>query len=694
MSNELILEIGTEEIPALFLEESTVSFRDNIVRRFNDNSLEFENVEIFYTPRRITARVTGLLPEQKDRIIETFGPPSNIAYDDSGNPTKAAIGFARSQGVDIKDLTVTKRDKGEFLSFRKKIEGDRTTKVLKDLVPELIKSIPFRKSMRWGKEKVTFARPIRWLMCTYNNETIDFRIENVQSSSVTYGHRFLEDNSFEPGSWEDYVKGLRDRYVILDQSERKEMIAGKAKELADNLGGYIEEDNELLETVTNLVEYPVVLEGNFEQKFINLPDEVLTSVMKNHQKYFPVIDSGSGNIIPSFIFVCGSPVKDEQVVIRGNERVLRARLNDAEFFYTEDIKVPLIEKLEDLKDMVFISEIGNFYEKMERLETIATKLAGFCGKDENFKNDISRAARLCKIDLVSQMVFEFPELQGTMGKYYAANSKEKRSVATAIEEHYMPTGRDSSLPASQLGSLLSITDKIDNISSCFAAGLKPTGSADPYALRRQAIGIIQITLNNQFNFSINELINTAVEQINIDFDKGTCSKEVNDFLAERFKHLLIEKGFTNKVIDSVVSTGFRNIVDCFNRIKALEKFRKQKDFEELAIAFKRVVNIAKEKPDSELDTELFEHEAESDLYNSFLEIRRETEEHLKINNRIPDEQDYLGVLDSIKTLKEPVDKFFDSVMVMAEDKRLKNNRMALLSEIKDFFFRISDFSKI
>lgn len=694
MTNELILEIGTEEIPALFLEESTRSFRENITRKFTDYSLEFESVELYYTPRRITTRVTGLLPEQKDRIIETFGPPSNIAYDESGNPTKAAIGFARSQGVDVEDLTVTKRDKGEFLSYRKKLKGDRTRNVLKELIPELIKSIPFRKSMRWGKEKVTFARPIRWLMCTFNNEIIEFRIEGVKSSSVTHGHRFLSDNSFEPESWEDYVKGLRKRYVILDQSERKEIIAGKAKKLADGLGGYIQQDNELLETVTNLVEYPVVLEGKFEQKFLNLPDEVLTSVMKNHQKYFPVIDSGSEKIISSFIFVCGSPVRDEQVVIRGNERVLRARLNDAEFFYLEDIKEPLIEKLEDLKDMVFISEIGNFYEKVERLEKIAAELAVSCDRDEKFKNNISRAARLCKIDLVSQMVFEFPELQGIMGKYYALKSKEKKSVATAIEEHYMPTGRGSDLPASVLGSLLSITDKIDNISCCFAAGLKPTGSADPYALRRQAIGILQITLDKKLDFNISDLVSMSLRQINIDFEREECLQEINAFLAERFKYLLIERGYTNNVIDSVISTGFTNIADCFNRIKALESFRKQKDFEELAIAFKRVVNIAEDKAGINVNTGLFRDDSEDKLYNKFLAIREEISKHLKSDSGIPNEKDYLKALNSIKTLKIPVDKFFDSVMVMDKNEELKNNRMALLSEIKDMFFQISDFSRM
>lgn len=694
MSNELILEIGTEEIPALFLEESTRSFRENIEKRFNENTLVFGCVNVLYTPRRISVRITDLMPEQQDRIIETFGPPKSIAFDENENPTKAAEGFARSQGVDVGELSVTKRDKGEFLSYRKKLKGDKTKNVLESLLPELIRSIPFRKSMRWGKDKVTFARPIRWIMCIYNNEIIGFRIENVTSSNISYGHRFISNNSFKPGSWDEYVNGLRERCVILDQHERKEIIIKESAKVSGQLGGYIEDDHELVDTVTNLVEYPVVLHGSFEQKFTNLPDEVLTSVMKNHQKYFPVHSNDSGELTSYFIFVCGSPVKDTDVVVRGNERVLKARLNDAEFFYLEDIKRPLIEKLDELKDMVFLSGIGSFYDKSERLVSISRMFSELCGKDKKFVNDISRAAKLCKIDLVSQMVFEFPELQGIMGKYYAISSKEKKSVASAIEEHYMPTARDSSIPRSQLGALLSITDKIDNISCCFAAGLKPTGSADPYALRRQAIGILQITLEKKLDYNLGELISHCLEQLNPEHDGKSCCDDILNFFIERFRNLLIEKGYSNNVIDSVLSTGFMNILDCYNRIRALETFRKQKDFEELAVAFKRVVNIAKEDSGVELNTNLFSHSSENDLYQKYISIKQDISGYLRSDKKNPGMKDYLNALNSIKTLKTPVDNFFDSVMVMDKNEDLRNNRMALLNGIKEMFFQISDFSRI
>ncbi|MGH7885766.1 MAG: glycine--tRNA ligase subunit beta, partial [Thermodesulfobacteriota bacterium] len=450
-----------------------------------------------------------------------------------------------------------------------------------------------------------------------------------------------------------------------------------ADKLAASVNGQLFTDSELIETVVNIVEYPIVLMGEFEKKYLNLPKEVLISVMKNHQKYFPVYKNGSDDLLPYFIFVCGTKVKDNKVVIKGNERVLRARLNDAEFFWNEDIKNPLGNNLEKLKSMVFLSEIGNYYEKTKRLEMLSEQLSILCGK-EKIKDDLKRAAALSKADLVSQMVFEFPELQGTMGKYYAKESGEKEAVAKAIEEHYMPTGRDGNLPKTEIGALLSITDKIDNICSCFKANLKPTGSADPYALRRQSIGIIQIVLDKKLNFSLKLLVEKA---------------NVIDFISERFKNLMLDEGYTNNVIDSVLSTGFDNIFDSYNKMKAVEKFRKQKDFDELAVAFKRVVNIAKDKPKAKLDIRLFKDKSETNLYKSFSDIKDKTDKYFE-NKGLTTETDFLNALNLIKTLKEPIDNFFDNVMVMDKDETLKNNRLALLNEIKTLFFQISDFSKI
>lgn len=691
MKNELILEIGTEEIPALFLEESTSNLNQKIKQEFEKNSLSFEDVQIFYTPRRIVVKVSGLLPKQKDQVIENFGPPKKIAFDENGKPTKAAIGFAKSQGVDVNKLDIAKRDNGEFLAFKKKVKGRKTDKVLIELFPEIIHSIPFRKSMRWGYGKKTFARPIRWLMCLYERKKLSFEFENIKSGNKSYGHRFSSTKPFSPKNWTDYLNELKKNDVLLDQTERKEFIDEEINKLASKLGGFVKRDEELLETVTNLVEYPVVLNGTFEKRFLKLPEEVLISVMKNHQKYFPVF-SKSKKLLPYFIFVSGTQVKDNNIVIKGNERVIRARFTDAEFFWNEDIKKPLDNNISELKSMVFLSKIGNYFEKTRRLENLSNDLALLC-KKQKIKDDLKRSATLSKADLVSQMVFEFPELQGTMGKYYANESREKTGIARAIKEHYMPVSRDGDLPVTEIGALLSITDKIDNIASCFSAGLKPTGSADPYALRRQAIGVIQIVLDRQFIFNLETIFENALKKINKATDNSKTLSEIINFISERFKNLMLNEGYSNSVIDSVLSTGFDNIVDSYNRIKAVEKFNKQKGFEELSVAFKRVVNIAKEKPKAKLNTKLFKDKSESNLYKSFSNTQKKTDKYLN-NKSSTSEADYIKALNLIKTLKEPIDFFFDSVMVMDKDRKLKNNRLALLNEIKTLFFKISDFSKI
>ena len=427
MANELILEIGTEEIPALFLAESSSNLKKLTEDSFSKNSLIFSKVETFYTPRRLVVKVSGLLPKQEDKLIENFGPPKKIAYDENGNPSKAATGFAKSQGVEVKDLKIAKRDNGEFLSYKKKIKGTSTVKVLSGLLPEIIQSIHFRKSMKWGDSSLVFTRPIRWLMCVYNGKKLSLELEELKSDSKSFGHRFNAPKAFTVKDWKSYSSELKKRNVLLNQDDRKDFIESSVKALAKKLGGFTETDEELLETVTNLVEYPVIIHGSFEKRFLNLPPEVLISVMKKHQKYFPVYSKGN-KLLPYFIFVCGTDVKDTKVVINGNERVLRARFTDAEFFWNEDLKHPLENNLTRLDSMVFLSQVGSYLQKTKRLEKLSDELSTACNiKSETAKN-LVRAARLCKADLVSQMVFEFAELQGTIGKYYAIESGENKDV--------------------------------------------------------------------------------------------------------------------------------------------------------------------------------------------------------------------------------------------------------------------------
>lgn len=696
MKNELMLEIGSEEIPALFLEEYARNTDTIISKEFEKNLLTFGKIEVYYTPRRLAVRISGLLPNQKEEIVENFGPPKKIAFDSNGKPTKAALGFARSHGVDVKQLVVVKRNNGEFLTFKKKVKGIKTNEVIKVILPKVINSIHFKKSMRWGYGKTTFARPIRWIMCIYNTKKLVFELENIKSDSKSYGHRFLSPRPFSPKNWNNYMDHLIKRDVYLDQSKRKKFIEDEVQRLASELGGVVEKNEELVKTVTNLVEYPVVLHGTFEKSFLKIPKEVLISVMQNHQKYFPVF-SKSGKLLPYFIFVCGTRVVNNEPVVKGNERVLRARFRDAEFFWNEDIKTPLENNLVELKDMVFLSGVGSYYKKTERLKNIAENLASYsgiydrCSKNynPNLVSCLIEAAHLSKADLVSKMVFELPELQGTMGKHYAKKAGVKTEVATAIEEHYMPRERNGNLPRTEIGILLSIADKIDNISSCFVTGLKPTGSTDPHALRRQAIGIIRIVLKKKLNFNLETMFSVVLKEITTITNTEEILSELMNFVSERFKNLALEKGYSNDVIDSVLSTGFDNILDSYNRIKAMERFKKQKSFDELTVIFKRIVNITKDRPKTELGINLFKDKSENILYNDYIKALNQTN-----TLRKPAVDDYIKALNQIKTLRKPVDKFFNSVLVMHKDEELRNNRLALLNEIKDLPFSMGyDFSK-
>jgi len=696
MEKELILEIGTEEIPALFLEKAREDLGNILSGELRDKGIEFEEMEIFYTPRRLSARVSGLERKQRDRTTENFGPPKRIAFDEDGKPTKAAAGFARSQKVDVEELVIAKRDNGEFLCVRKTVKGRKTSSVLKEILPGVISSVPFRKSMRWGDGKLTFARPIRWIAALYDGKPVKFSVENIKSSDRSFGHRFTSPKPFRMTSWGNYLKTLEKNNVVADPEKRKEIIRRDTEAAAKKIGGTIKEDPELLETVVNLVEHPTVLVGEFEEKYLRLPEEVLISVMKNHQKYFPVYSEKTGKLLPCFIFVCGTPVKDKQVIIRGNERVIRARLNDAEFFFSEDTKKSLSTYAEDLESMVFLSDIGTYREKVERMRMLAADIFA--------SPDLERAAELSKSDLATQMVFEFAELQGVMGKYYSLASREKKAVANAIEEQYMPLTRTGELPRTKTGALLSIVDKTDNICSSFIADLAPTGSSDPYALRRQTLGIIRIAIEKKLDISLSTLLERGIRLVldSMDAQKardGKLSEEelkenILAFFSERFRNLMTESGYERNVVESVISAGFDNPLDAYRRINALGRFAKRKDFEALATGFKRVFNIAKTRPSSPLDKKLFKQKEEKDLHRAFTKTQTAVLKKLADSEKAAGQSDYLKALESIKTLSAPIDRFFDAVMVMDKNKKIRDNRLALLNEIKDLFFMIADFSKI
>lgn len=705
MEKELILEIGTEEIPAGFLEEAIGNLRDIAEREFRRNFIPFRDVNTFGTPRRLVLRAAGISDKQEDQISEITGPPKRISFDESGKPTKAALGFANAQGVDVKELVVVQREKGELLAVRRKIRGEKTEKVLKDLLPKIVLSIPFKKAMKWGDGDTSFVRPIRWILALYGDKTISFKLEEIKSGSLTRGHRIQYPKPFQVANWDDYINGLENRHVILDQKKRKEIIKKGIEKLANESGGIPLEDEELLETVTHLVEYPVALKGEFEREFLQLPKEVLISVMKNHQKYFPLFSSSDNQtLLPYFIFVCGTPVEESRTVVKGNERVIRARFRDAQFFFKEDTKTALSEKLTKLRGMVFLSDLGSYYDKTERLESLVNSIGLKLGFYENSVQDLRRAAELSKADLATQMVFEFPELQGTMGKYYALISGEKEEVARAIEEQYMPTSRDGKLPETDFGAVLSIADKVDTISSCFVSGLTPSGTSDPYALRRGAIGIINIILNKELRLSLKEIFISSLNLIwsqlherKPDFPSppedpfsSPILLEIVNFMVERFRNLMISEGFPQDVTDAVISAEGDNIggdiVETKRRIEALAEFRRAPDFAPLAIAFKRVVNIVRGQPKEKVNRELLVETEEKQLYQDYIKVKQSVESISEGN--------YTQALLEMKGLKEPVDKFFDKVLVMDKDEKIRLNRLSMLWEIRDLFFKIADFSKI
>ncbi len=738
MEKELILEIGTEEIPAGFLGEAINNLCSIAEREFEDNLLTYKNISTFGTPRRLTLRVSGLSDKQSDKIVEIAGPPKRIAFGEGGTPTKAALGFAKAQGVDVKHLVILEREKGELVAVRRKVKGERTEKVLKKLLTKIILSLPFRKSMRWGDGDMSFARPIRWVLALYGEKTVPFRLEEVKSGSKSQGHRFMSPKSFRVRNWDEYITELEKRFVILDHEKRMEIIKRNVEQIAKEIGGVSLQDHELLETVTHLVEYPVVLKGNFEPVFLELPKEVLISVMKNQQKYFPLFSNSNNKqlvtrdqmipvlrkdqLIPHFIFVSGTPVENTDVVIQGNERVIKARFTDARFFFKEDAKTPLSDKVEKLKGMVFLSDLGTYYDKTERLGSGTAKsesLVSMIGSNLGFQDsvkDLERAAKLSKADLATQMVFEFPELQGTMGKYYALISGEKEEVARAIEEQYMPTSREGKLPETNLGAILSIADKIDSISACFISGFTPTGTSDPYGLRRQAIGIINIILYKRFHLSLRDIFNSSLRRIwdqlyekNPDLflkrnivDTQTFSQlltEVVDFIVERFRNLMISEGFPQDVEDAVISAEHEisidggkyvedhDIVKTKRKIEALTEFRKASDFDSLAIAFKRVVNIVKGQPRGMVKHELLVEPTEKLLYQAYSDIKQEVENSISM-------MDYKSALFHMKSLREPVDRYFEDVLVMHEDANICLNRLSTLWVIRDLFFKVADFSKI
>ena len=686
MSNELLFEIGTEEIPAGFLSKAVTDMEEMIRKALHEKRIAFESVHCLATPRRLVLHIADLAPNQADQIVEKMGPARKAAFDENGQPTKAALGFARGQGLAVSELETVTTDKGEYLCARKTIAGQPTADLLPDLLRNFLLSIPFRKSMRWAAYDLRFARPIHWLLALYGGKVVPLKVEDIESGDTSRGHRFMSPEAFSVGGFEDYLAKTREHFVIADPAERKKFILEEAQKAAAEAGGKLFYSEDLLETVTYLVEYPVIVRGGFDPNYLQLPKEVLTTTMISHQKYFPVVDE-AGKLLPCFIAVSNTRARDPEVVTRGNERVLQARLADASFFFEEDKKIPLENRVESLKKVVFHTLLGTSHKKVMRFRKLAVKIAARVKPAA--KKNVDRAALLAKADLESLMVGEFSELQGIMGREYARLAGEKPEIADAIYEHYLPIVAGGDLPGTDEGAIVGIADKMDTIVGFFAVGMPPSGTADPYALRRQALGVINIILSRRYDLSLNFLIDECLAALKDVLKKPAedVKKDVLEFFKGRLQNQLISQGYAYDTVDAVLAADIDQLVLVIEKVQALQAFRTNPEFEPLSIAFKRIDNILKDFRGGQVDVNLLSQDAEIKLFANFENIGMRVEKGIA-------EKDFTAALNRLAALRSPVDAFFDSVMVMDNDEKIRLNRLSLLSAISALFHQIADFSKI
>ena len=681
---EFFIEIGSEEIPSGYVQPALEYMCEELASFFSSNRIQSERPQILGTPRRLVVSVKGVDALQEDSVDFFHGPNISVAFDDKGEPTKAAIGFARGKGLDVSSLTRESTPKGEVVCARVEKKGRPTLEHLNEFLPQFIGKIPFPKKMRWGSKTHPFARPLHWITAIFDGKPLHFSFDGIDCGDFSLGHRFLKPDKFQVKNLSSYMEQSANHFLMVDPELRKQKILEQVQNLAHEAGGSVEENLGLLNIVNYLVEYPVAIRGDFDADFLELPKELLVMTMKYHQKYFHVSDE-KGNLLPYFITISNMPATDK--IKNGNERVLRARLEDARFFYNEDKKKKLDDCVDGLKGVVFQKKLGTLYEKMERISSLAGNLCNRTCPDK--QPQVLRAGRLCKADLVTLMVYEFPELQGIMGGYYAAHSGEAPEVALAIKEHYRPDFSGDTPPESELGAVIAVADKLDTILGCIGVGLIPSGSEDPYALRRNALGIIQIFLHRGWQVSLDSLIGDGLRSMGskLKLEPKAIKKHVLDLFSQRYKSHLNAEGFPHDAIDCVLSTGLDSIVDIKAKVAAFSDLKKQPYFEPLAIAFRRVVSILKEGSEGEVDPGLLNEPAEKKLFEAYLEVRDPVLRHIQ-------NKEFDQALEKIAEIKPAVDGFFDEVRVMVEDVSLRNNRLYLLHQISGLFSGLADFSRI
>lgn len=711
---KLLFEIGTEEIPAKFMPGILAQLKELAEKKMTELRIPFEAVKVYGTPRRMTFIADGVAEAQEDSVVEAKGPSVKIAFVNN-EPSKAAMGFARGQGVDVNSLEV----RGEYVYAVKHLAGQPIFDMLPELLMDILTSLNFPKNMRWADHEFRFVRPIRWMVALFGDKIVPVEITGVKSGKFSRGHRFLSPSvtdakdaqgffekvaskvtntvasavmktkgAVEIPSAADYEKVLYEHFVMVDQDARRELIRQQVNDLAVAEGGKAEINEDLLEEVNYLVEWPTALCGRFEEKFLALPKECIITPMREHQRYFPVLNA-DGSLMNKFITVRNGGREHLEIVAHGNERVLRARLSDAEFFFNEDRKLKLEDRLEKLKTVSFQEGLGNMFDKSERLVKAAEMIA-FGMNMKIDKANLDRTALLCKTDLVAGMVIEFTELQGVMGREYAKLDGEDASVAQGIYEHYMPRFAGDELPASDIGRVVGIADKLDNIAATFSRGLAPTGSQDPYALRRQALGIINIIIDGNYHISMLKLLAGMLYLLNIPAEKsGKLVLQIMEFFKQRLKNMMIEQGIRYDVVDAVLADDRNDdIADLYARAQALNAFVVKEEAEAFIQAATRVANLCKKiEEETAINTGLFQHPSEKALHDAVVSMNTEL---LAATVKY----DYAAVLAMGCKLVAPVNQFFDDVMVMDKDEKVKNNRLALLSAVKDITHAVGDVAHI
>ena len=688
----LLFEIGSEEIPAGFVPPALRQLTEDLTKALDEARLAHGEVKAVGTPRRLCVFARDVAAKQPDAKIEALGPPVQAAFDAEGRPTAAALGFARSQGVEVGALARVQTPKGERLAAHKVEKGQRAEKVLPALLEKLVAELRFKKAMRWGDTAVTFARPMRWMAALYGGKVVKVRYGDVVSGVVTYGHRFKAPKAIAlKGTPEDYVAKLRKAFVVADPEERRALIERQIAAAAKKGGGRMRPDEALLDQVTYLVEHPTAVLGEFEASNLELPPEVVISEQRNHQRYFAVVDR-AGKLTNRFVAVSGTPVKDPKVARTGYQRVLRARLADARFFFEEDRKRRLEDRVQDLGRRTYQARLGTELERVERIQRIAAQLAGALGLTER-EEAVSRAAWLCKADLGTGMVGEFPELQGIMGGHYARLDGEPADVADGIEDHYKPIGASEDMPRGDAGALVGIADRLHQLVGIIGVGEKATGAADPFGLRRAAIGILRIVQARGYHLSLDAAVDAALDALagKVNQDRAAVKGQVLDFLRGRLKAQWSDE-IEVDLVEAVLSAGFDDLVDARQRLVALADVKRRPDFVPLAVAFKRVANIqekAKGEGAAAVDRAQLREEAERQLLAEVERVERAVAVHREAARR-----DYAAVLRTVAELKPVVDRFFDEVLVMAEEPALRANRLALVKRVADLFADVADFRKI